>query len=168
MTEQAPAFEIRLVALAERPALAPLFRDLLLHYGEAPPDEAAMQSALAAQPAGVEILVAFAARGAEPVGLASFAQLFPGPDGAPQIYMKELYVTAAARGGGVGELLMIALARLAAARGAVRVDWTTARTNLGARAFYDRIGAKVVEEKVYYRLEAAGIAALAARGAPRR
>jgi ribosomal protein S18 acetylase RimI-like enzyme len=78
--------------------------------------------------------------------------------------MKELYVGAAARGAGVGEALMRALARIAVARGCTRVDWSTQRDNAGALAFYGRIGAKAVEDKVYLRLDAAGIAALAREG----
>jgi GNAT superfamily N-acetyltransferase len=150
---------IRLIAPGERAALAPLVAELLAHYGMTVPERAAIERALEDQPPGVEVLVASGADG--PIGLASFAQLFPGLGIAPQIYMKELYVGAAARGLGVGEALLRALAKIAEARGCTRVDWSTQRGNAGALAFYGRIGAKPVEDKVYLRLDADGIAALA-------
>jgi ribosomal protein S18 acetylase RimI-like enzyme len=153
---------IRLIDPEERPALAPLVAELLGHYRMAVSERTAIERALADQPLGVETLMASGLEG--PLGFASFAQLFPGLGIAPQIYMKELYVSADARGRGVGEALMRALARLAEARGCTRVDWSTQQGNAGALAFYARIGAKVVEDKVYLRLDAAGIAALAREG----
>jgi ribosomal protein S18 acetylase RimI-like enzyme len=153
---------IRLLAPEERPALAPLVAELLGHYGMPAAGHEAIARALAAQPPGVEVLLASGPEG--PLGFASFAQLFPGLGNAPQIYMKELYVSAAARSAGVGEALMRALAKLAEARGCTRVDWSTQQSNAGALAFYGRIGARVVEDKVYLRLDAEGIAALARGG----
>jgi ribosomal protein S18 acetylase RimI-like enzyme len=155
--------DARLVPQGERAALAPLVGELLRHYDLPAPDDAEIGRILTEQPTGVEMLVAFAGPG--PVGLASFAQIFPGEGAAPQLYMKELYVAEACRGGGVGEALMRALARVAMARGCTRIDWTTARDNLGAQAFYRRIGARPVDEKVYFRLDAEGIGHLA-REAP--
>src|SRR6185437_7037126 len=150
----------------ERPILAPLIGELLRHYGMPVPDESALVRALAEQPDSVEMIAAIAPEG--PVGLASFAQLWPGLGAAPQIYMKELYVAASARSTGVGEGIVRALARVAAERGCTRVDWTTSRENIGAVAFYGRIGAQVVEEKVYFRLDQEGIARLAADQHPPR
>lgn len=155
-----PSFAIRLIEPHERPALAPLLAELLDHYAMDSPGEDAIRRALGEQPPGVEMLVAFAAAG--PVGFASFAQLFPGLASDPQIYMKELYVEAGWRSAGVGEALMRALARVGAARGCTRVDWSTSQANERGIAFYHRIGAHVVEDKVYFRLDASGIAALAA------
>jgi ribosomal protein S18 acetylase RimI-like enzyme len=149
---------IRLIETGERRALASLLEELLGHYGMAPHDRASIESALDAQPAGVEVLVAF--DDGAPVGFASFAQLFPGQGIAPQIYMKDLYVASAKRSTRVGEALMRELARLASARGCTRLDWTTERTNERAQAFYRAIGARVVEQKVFFRLDADGIAAL--------
>ncbi|APR79466.1 Putative acetyltransferase [Minicystis rosea] len=151
--------ETRLLAPDERIALVPLFTELYGHYGEVVPDEATLTRAIAAQPPGVEMLAAFAPSG--PVGLACFSHIYPATSGTSQIYMKELYVSASGRGAGVGEILMRALARIALSRGCTRLDWTTARENLGAQAFYRRIGAHVVETKVFFRLEADALTRLA-------
>jgi RimJ/RimL family protein N-acetyltransferase len=53
-----------------------------------------------------------------------------------------------------------ALAHVATERGCTRIDWTTLDTNHGARAFYERIGARVLTDRVYFRLDEAAIAAL--------
>jgi len=146
----------RLIASAERPLLAALLEELLRHYAMPVPDRAAIEGALGAQPDGVEALVAFDEVG-RAVGFASFAHIFPGLGVAPQLYMKELYVSRDARSGGVGEALLRALAREARARGCTRVDWTTQRDNVRGRAFYDRVGAAVVEDKIYFRLDEAAL-----------
>lgn len=156
--------ETRLLAPDERAMLAPLFAELFAHYGEEVPDEATLRRAIAREPPGVEMLAALAPSG--PVGLACFSHIFPALSGTPQIYMKELYVSASARGAGAGEILMRALARLAVERGCTRLDWTTARDNVGAQAFYHRIGAQVVEEKVFYRLEGDALGRLAGEPLP--
>lgn len=157
--------ETRLLALEERPLLAPLFAELFAYYGEAVPDEAALVRAIVEQPPGVEMIAAIGTEG--PVGLACFSHIFPAISASSQIYMKELYVGASARGAGVGEILVRALARIAVARGCTRLDWTTARDNAGAQAFYRRLGARVVEEKVFFRLEGSDLARLADEPQPR-
>jgi ribosomal protein S18 acetylase RimI-like enzyme len=48
----------------------------------------------------------------------------------------------------------------------VRFDWTTEETNPGAMAFYARLGAERVKEKVYYRLTGSALLALATGGLP--
>ncbi|WP_395382695.1 GNAT family N-acetyltransferase [Mesorhizobium sp. UC22_110] len=57
------------------------------------------------------------------------------------------------RGSGAGRSLLRALARLAAARGLSRVDWTADRSNARLLAFYDETGASREEEKVFFRLK---------------
>ena len=112
---------------------------------------------------GVRIVVA--RDGAAVAGLATVARLYPAPQERAQLFMKELYVGAAWRGQGIGERLMRFLARHAVETNCVRFDWTTERTNHGARAFYELLGAATVDEKVYYRLTGAALAA-AARADP--
>jgi RimJ/RimL family protein N-acetyltransferase len=44
----------------------------------------------------------------------------------------------------------------------VRIDWTTERDNPQAQAVYEALGATILEEKIYYRLDAEAINRLAA------
>jgi GNAT superfamily N-acetyltransferase len=149
---------VRPLAHGERVLLAPLLEELLLHYEMPTADRARLEQILGEQPPSVEMLVAEGPEG--PLGFASFAQIFPGLGTSPQLYMKELYVARAARSQGIGEALLRALAQVATARRCTRIDWTTVDTNHGAYAFYERIGARVLRDRVYFRLDEAAIAAL--------
>lgn len=93
-----------------------------------------------------------ARQGDAAIGFASFAILHSGPQGRGTLYLKDLFVSSAARSGGVGEQFLRALAREAVARDCVRFDWTAEESNPRAVALYDRIGAERVTEKVYFRL----------------
>lgn len=102
-------------------------------------------------PSGCEIALAEAE--GVPLGLATFAVLYPAPELGGVLFLKDLFTVAEARGRGVGHALMESLAELARARGCVRFDWTAETDNPDALAFYDRLGAKRVPEKVYFRFD---------------
>jgi len=53
------------------------------------------------------------------------------------------------------------LARLAVERDCVRLDWTAETDNGAALSFYDRLGARRVAEKVYFRFDGDALAAFA-------
>ncbi len=95
------------------------------------------------------------------VGFASYALLFPGEGLAPQLYMKDLYTSAAHRSRGVARALIEGLAREAKKTGCVRIDWTTEADNVAAQSAYKTLGAKILAEKLYFRLDANDIERLA-------
>jgi GNAT superfamily N-acetyltransferase len=107
--------------------------------------------------------IAVAEQDGRAVGLATFAVLYPAPGPGGQLFMKDLFALAEARGQGVGCALMAFLARLAMERGCLRFDWTAETDNPTALEFYDRLGASRVAEKVYYRFEGKALQHLAAR-----
>ena len=110
---------------------------------------------------GVQTMLAL--RDGQALGLATFSLLYPAPEYSGQLFMKDLFTREEARGSGAGQALMQALAGLALARGCQRLDWTAERGNRAALAFYDRIGAGIVEDKVYYRISGAALADFARR-----
>jgi GNAT superfamily N-acetyltransferase len=160
-----PKLRTRLAEGSDEVALAALFHAVDLHYwGAAAPSGEAMaehvrRNILAAR----SCEIAIAELDGKPVGLATFAVLFPAPGPAGQLYMKDLFALAEARGRGVGQALMAFLAKLALERGCSRFDWTAETDNPEALAFYDRLGARRVEEKIYYRLEADALKELAGK-----
>ena len=78
------------------------------------------------------------------VGLAHFRRM-PNPlRGADIGFLDDLFVDPAARGGRVGERLLLHLAELARARGWSVVRWLTADDNYRARSLYDRVARKAV------------------------
>ncbi len=153
---------------AEAPdELAQAFAELHRHYvGDLAPDletvSANLRDRVLAPGSGTRIALARA--DGRIAGLATFAILYPAPGARGQLFMKDLYVRAGWRGQGVGEALMGFLARHAVDKGCVRFDWTTERGNAGAIAFYDRLGASRVAEKLYFRLDGPALEALAAGG----
>lgn len=146
----------RLATAADQTAVTGLFHLNDRHYWA---DKAASREAMAAhvrdqvlaESANIEILLAEA--GGEAVGFATFAVLHPAPDLGGQLFLKDLFVPEELRGGGIGLVLLREIAKIAVARGCVRLDWTAEDYNSRALAFYDRLGARRVTEKIYYRFE---------------
>lgn len=95
------------------------------------------------------------------VGLATFTLMYPAPKCSGQAYMKDLFTTAAVRGLGVGKSLMRFIAAFAVEHGCTRFDWTAETTNPKAAEFYLALGASLVEEKQYFRLDNQRLAAFA-------
>jgi len=102
------------------------------------------------------------------VGVAAYSYLWPAAGVTSSIFLKdssiflkELYVRQANQRQGVGRALMRALCELAVKQGCSRVEWTTERDNAVAQGFYATLDAPVNPVKVFYRLEGAGLYALA-------
>lgn len=87
------------------------------------------------------------------VGFASYSFLWPAVGLTRSLFLKELYVVESARRSGVGEQLMRTLFELAVKRECSRVEWQTETTNEAARAFYAEINSRMLDGKVFYRLE---------------
>lgn len=75
------------------------------------------------------------------VGYALFIPTFSSFRGQTGIYIDDLFVTADARGKGVGEAMLREIARIAVGRGCERIDFLVDVENAGAIAFYERLGA---------------------------
>jgi GNAT superfamily N-acetyltransferase len=143
---------------SDHAALAVLFEEMQAHYGVTCPPRDTILEGLQNMPRGTEILVAGTD---EIIGFAAFSSVYPGPGLQSGLFLKELFVSGAHRGGGAGTGLIRALARLAIERGHNRVDWTADRNNPGLRVFYERLGALPKPEKVFYRLDGAALRATA-------
>ena len=149
-------------------ALAVAFQDMGQHYfGHAAPNADTVRLALANEILGkdADVRLVVASDGNQVAGFATISILYPAPGLKGQLFMKDLYVCSAWRGQGIGEEIMRFLAGYALDKGCVRFDWTAEETNLGAIAFYERLGATKVQEKIYFRLTQCEIQALAAKPA---
>jgi GNAT superfamily N-acetyltransferase len=102
----------------------------------------------------------------EILGLAVFYGNYSTFAGRPGLFLEDIFVREAARGRGVGRLLMQRLAALALARGCVQLELTVLHWN-PARAFYQRLGFAHSADWLPYRLEGEAIARLAAVPAER-
>lgn len=99
------------------------------------------------------------------VAYITFAILYPSPDMGGAFFMKDLFVIDGERGNGVGEKMMRSAAALAVAWGCCRFDWTAEIGNPRALAFYDRLSARRMPEKVYFRMTGTELERLAGTSA---
>ncbi len=100
-------------------------------------------------------------KGGEPVGFSLWHYSFSTFSGAPSLYVEDVYVRAAHRGGGIGRAVFRHLARVALAQGCKRMDWSVLDWNAPAIGFYRSIGARPIEGWTGQRLTGDALAALA-------
>ncbi len=62
------------------------------------------------------------------------------------LYLEDLYVQPAARGTGLGKMLLQRLARIAVERECGRFEWSVLDWNVGAQEFYRRMGATMLPD----------------------
>jgi GNAT superfamily N-acetyltransferase len=70
----------------------------------------------------------------------------------PTLYLEDLFVLPEARRQGIGRAMFRYLAREAVRRGCGRMEWTVLDWNRPAIDFYDRLGARHMQEWQLYRL----------------
>ncbi len=79
----------------------------------------------------------------------------------PTLYLEDLFVRPDARRHGVGGAMLRALAEAAGAADCGRMEWAALTWNRLAIDFYERLGARALEEWRTFRLEAADFGKLA-------
>lgn len=75
------------------------------------------------------------------VGYAFYAVGYNTDHAARAMWLHDIFVTPAARGRGVGNALMAAVAAETLRAGCVSLEWGVHKANAGALAFYRRLGA---------------------------
>ncbi|MBY4128761.1 GNAT family N-acetyltransferase [Rhodococcus fascians] len=96
------------------------------------------------------------------VGCALWFLNFSTWDGVNGIYLEDLYVQPAARGGGFGTGLLAALAAECVTRGYTRMTWSVLDWNTPSIGFYRSLGAQPQDEWTTFRLSEDALADLAA------
>lgn len=152
-----PAIELDVATILQ------FVRDLATYERE--PDavvatEATLAHALFGPDPAAEALIAES--GGKPIGFALFFHNFSTWTGRRGLYLEDLYVTPDARGGGAGKALLVALAKLAVARGCARFEWSVLDWNEPAIGFYKSIGAKSLDAWTINRVEGDALISLAA------
>ena len=100
----------------------------------------------------------------EPVGWALYFYNFSTFHGRPGLYLEDLYVTPAARGQGVGRVLLATLARIAVHEQCRRVEWAVLDWNAPSIAFYESLGAVAMDEWTVFRLTGEAMERMAREG----
>jgi GNAT superfamily N-acetyltransferase len=134
--------------------LAALFSEMQRHYRRPVPNETALSAArLACEPpvATFDPRVLIALQDGSIVGSIVLNVTFPAYELSRALYIRDLYVSSAARRSGVGRALVNAAARLTYAEGYSALDWTTETINEAAQKMYESCGARLLP-RLYYRL----------------
>ena len=97
--------------------------------------------------------VVIASYDGEPAGFALFFHNFSTFLGRPGIYLEDLFVIPQLRGHGIGQVLLSHLAGIAVERGCGRFEWSVLDWNTDAIRFYERFGAKAMDEWTVFRIE---------------
>ena len=102
--------------------------------------------------------------GTEAIGLASYFPTFSTTRGAPGVYVQDLYVAPDARGRGLGQQLLAAVVRDAAARwDAAYLMLLVYDDNVATRGFYRRLGLMLPDSERPAFLDGRAFAALGER-----
>jgi ribosomal protein S18 acetylase RimI-like enzyme len=140
MTSTNKAVFTRLATLADLASIAPLFNAYRQFYEQA--DNLAVATTfINDRLANAESVIILALDGTQKA--VGFCQLYPtfcSVEAAPIYTLYDLYVSPQARRTGAATALLQAAAAHAAQTGRVRMDLTTARTNLSAQALYESLG----------------------------
>ena len=160
-----PELEIRAATEDDVPLLLSLIEELadyerLSH--EVVATEETLRHSLFGEQRVAEALLGYL--GGDPAGFALFFHNFSTFLGKPGIYLEDLYVRPEFRGSGVGQALLVQIAKLAKERGCGRLEWSVLDWNEPAIGFYKRIGAAPVSGWTVYRMTGEALEELAARG----
>jgi GNAT superfamily N-acetyltransferase len=99
----------------------------------------------------------------EAVGYAILCGTFSTFECKAGIWIEDIYVRPASRMGGVGRALFARVAALAVERGFPRVEWAALDWNQLALGFYDRLGARRMDDWKMLRLEGEALRELGSR-----
>ena len=157
-----PAATLRPARAEDSATIATLIHELatyeqLAHEVEGSADEI-RRHLFGPRPAAEVIL---AEVGGEPVGFALFFANFSTFRARPGIYLEDLYVRPEHRGKGIGKALIAAVAGVAVARDAGRLEWAVLNWNEPAIAFYKSLDAKPMTEWTVNRVTDAALIRLA-------
>jgi len=136
----------------EIPTLLELIRELarferLEHEVEATVDS--LQQAFFGSPPAAGALLARC--GSELAGYAIYYFTFSSFAGRAGIWLEDVYVRPPLRRRGLGRALIEAVARIGAARGCGRFEWTALNWNTKALEFYRGLGAHPMEDWILFR-----------------
>ncbi|MFD7321896.1 GNAT family N-acetyltransferase [Streptomyces sp. NPDC059875] len=157
---------IRTATPADVPAIHAMVRELAAYekaLDEARATEEQLREALFGERPAAFAHIAESDEG-EVVGFALWFLNFSTWRGVHGIYLEDLYVRPACRGGGYGKALLRELARICVERGYGRLEWSVLDWNTPSINFYKSLGARPQDEWSVYRLTDEALESLGARG----
>ena len=158
------AFTIRPASPADGPAIVELIRGLAEFEKLPGPDDAEaarlLEHAFGSRPR-FDVLVAEVDGRVRAYAL--FFETYSTFRAAPTLFLEDVFVHPDVRKRGIGRGLMLALARLAVARGCARFEWSVLDWNENAQRFYRSLGAKMLDDWIACRVDGDALRTLATR-----
>jgi GNAT superfamily N-acetyltransferase len=156
-------FSIRQATEQDIPLICSFIRQLaeyerLLH--EAVVTEETLRQNLFGTRRYAEVLLGFADD--QPVAFAVFFHNFSTFLGRPGLYLEDLFVVPEMRGKGIGQSMLVELAKIAHERGCGRVEWAVLNWNEPAIKFYKNLGAASLDDWTIFRVTGEAFERLAA------
>lgn len=152
-TKGISAVRIRRALPEDAPRLIELDRQLARFERLPPPDDCEARALLRWIFETEELEAFVAEQDGRITGVALFYEGYGTFRARKFLYLEDLVVEESARGTGVGQALMAALAREAVARNALRLEWAVLDWNAGAIRLYERLGARRHGEWLRYSLD---------------
>jgi len=134
-------------------ALLDLLIALANFEGLEPPDEEAKQRIVDDIFAKERLGAFVAVVGAKRVGYALYFYSYSSFLGRPTLYLEDIFVLGEYRGRGIGSSLFHRCVREAHAKGCGRMEWSVLTWNHKAIDFYEKVGAKRLDDWYVYRLD---------------
>ena len=162
--ESSEPLNIRPVAEADIPLVLEFIRDIAEYErlsDQVVADEAILRESFFGARAKAEGLIAEWAD--EPAAFAIYFENFSTFTGRPGLYLEDLFVKPTWRQHGIGRAMLVRLAQIAVERGCPRFEWVALDWNQNAIDFYEKIGAKQLNDWRIFRMEGDSIARLAAQ-----
>lgn len=131
-----------------------------------PPDEAARRRILEDIFRKKRANLFLATLGRKVVGYALYFFAYSSFLARPTLYLEDIFVIESYRGKGVGLALFLACGKEAAKQKCGRMEWSVLTWNSRAIEFYERLGAKRLDEWYVYRLSPEALARLAHERTP--
>ena len=119
-------------------------------------DEATLRESLFGAHPAAEVLLAFAA--GTPVGFAVFFHNFSTFLGVKGLWLEDIFVKPEHRKHGYGKALLLAVARIAHARGCGRFEWAALDLNTPALDFYHSVAALWMQDWTMFRVTGEALA----------
>jgi GNAT superfamily N-acetyltransferase len=145
--------EIKPATVKDIPLIFQFIKELaeyekLLH--EVVATEELLQETLFGDKSHAEVLIAYCDE--KPAAFALFFHNFSTFLGKPGIYLEDLYVRPNWRGKGIGQQMLVHLARVAKDRQCGRLEWWVLDWNETAIKFYKKMGARAMDEWTVHRV----------------
>lgn len=156
--------DIRTATAADLPLILKFIEDLATYEklrARCIATEESLRETLFGEHPAAEVLIA--SIGGKPAGFALFFHNYSTFLAQRGVYLEDLFVNPASRSHGVGYALLSALARIAIERNCGRLEWAVLDWNQLAIDFYERIGARPLDDWKIFRITGQPLEALATR-----